>query len=106
MKKTIKSKKDFEMVFHKGMTISTPYVRLKVLKTNDQGRIAVAAAKKLGCAPIRNRSKRVLREAAKNCQLPLYGYDIILFATHKTREGLKPVQQALSIALKKAIHEK
>ena len=37
------------------------------------------------CAVVRNRSKRVLREAARTCRLPRDGYEIILFATPKTR---------------------
>lgn len=34
---------------------------------------------------MRNRSKRVMREAARSCGFPVAGYDIILFATPKTR---------------------
>lgn len=34
---------------------------------------------------MRNRSKRVLREAARSCHLPLEGREIILFATPRTR---------------------
>ena len=45
----------------------------------DPGRVAFVAAKRLGCAVVRNRSKRVLREAARACGLPRPGYELILF---------------------------
>lgn len=50
----------------------------------DSGRVAFVGAKRLGCAVVRNRSKRVMREAARSCGFPVAGYDIILFATPKT----------------------
>lgn len=50
----------------------------------DPGRVAFAAPKRLGNAVLRNRSKRVMREAARACGLPIAGRDVILFATRGT----------------------
>ncbi len=88
--RTLKSKKDFERVFHEGRRYNHPLVRMVISESADEGdpgRVAFAGAKRLGCAVVRNRSKRVLREAARACGYPKNGYDIILFATPKTREA-------------------
>ena len=69
----------------------------------DSGRVAFVAAKRLGCAVVRNRSKRVLREAARACDLPYAGRDIILFATPKTRTSSPAeMQRALASVMKRA----
>lgn len=86
--RTIKSHQDFERVFHQGRSFKHPLMRMIVcdaLSEGDSGRVAFVAAKRLGCAVVRNRSKRVLRVAAQGCAFPLAGKDIILFATPKTR---------------------
>lgn len=69
----------------------------------DSGRVAFVAAKRLGCAVVRNRSKRVLREAARACGLPVQGRDIILFATPKTRTSSpEEMARALHSVMKRA----
>ncbi len=50
----------------------------------DPGRVAFAAPKRIGHAVVRNRSKRVMREAARALGLPAAGRDMILFATRAT----------------------
>lgn len=85
---TIKSRRDFERVFTQGRRYNHPLVRMVIcdsISEGDPGRVAFAAAKRLGCAVVRNRSKRVLREAARSCGLPAAGREIILFATPRTR---------------------
>ena len=86
--RTLKSRKDFEHVFTQGKRYNHPLIRMVICGSSnegDPGRVAFVAAKRLGCAVVRNRSKRVLREAARTCRLPRDGYEIILFATPKTR---------------------
>lgn len=86
--RTIKSRLDFERVFHQGRNYKHPLMRMIACDSVDEGdpgRVAFVAAKRLGCAVVRNRSKRVLRETARACGFPRDGYDIILFATHKTK---------------------
>ncbi len=86
MKKTIKSKRDFEKVFSSGKRANDPLLRIRLAKANegDPGRVAFVAPKRLGNAVFRNRCKRVLREAARECGLPKDGFDVILFSTKET----------------------
>lgn len=86
--RTIKSKLDFKRVYDTGRRYNHPLVRMVICDAGsegDPGRVAFVAAKRLGCAVVRNRSKRVLRECARACGLPLPGKDVILFATPATR---------------------
>ncbi len=86
--RTLKSRLDFEHVFTQGKRYNHPLVRMVICDScneGDPGRVAFVAAKRLGCAVVRNRSKRVLRVAAQTCEFPKSGHDIILFATPKTR---------------------
>ena len=85
--KTIKSKRDFEKVFKAGRRLSHPLLRIRVLHHDEggtAGQVAFVAPKRLGNAPVRNRGKRVLREAARACGLPLQGYSVIMLATDQT----------------------
>ena len=82
---TIKSRAEFEKVFFSGRKASCPLLRITVLHDEGApGRVAFVAARKLGTAVFRNRSKRVLREAARTVGLPREGWQTILFATPKT----------------------
>lgn len=88
--RTIKSKQDFEHTFQNGKRYNHPLVRMLVNASEnegDPGRVAFVAAKRLGNAVYRNRSKRVLRVAAQSCGFPVSGHDIILFATQKTADA-------------------
>lgn len=88
--RTLKSRRDFERVFTTGRRYNHPVMRMVIGETVDEGdpgRVAFVAAKRLGCAAVRNRSKRVLREAARHLELPLPGRDVILFATPRTRDA-------------------
>ena len=99
--RTIKSKKEFSEVFSKGTRAQHPLVRVTYLKSDgEEGRLAFVAAKRLGNAVYRNRCKRVLREAARECGLPREGYSMILFATGRTN-GSHPVD--VSRALEKLL---
>lgn len=51
------------------------------------GRVAFIAGKKLGCAVVRNRSKRVLRAVAREAGLPAVGCDVVLVANPRTRSA-------------------
>lgn len=85
---TIKSRRDFEQVFTAGRRCGNKHVRLCVLQDPaSKGRVAFVAAKRLGNAVYRNRCKRVLREAARACNMPRAGADVILFATRATHDA-------------------
>ncbi len=112
---TIKSHQDFERVFTQGKRLNHPLIRMvicdcvsegdpaRVAFAGDPARVAFAAAKRLGNAVVRNRSKRVLREAARACCLPVEGREIILFATPRTRTASpEDMQAALQSLLRRA----
>lgn len=65
----IKNKNDFSRVYSKGRSYSVRDMVIYVL--NDKkcnGKVGFAAGKKLGCAVIRNRVKRLLRETFRLCK--------------------------------------
>ena len=86
---TIKSKRDFGLVFANGKRVNHRLVRMTVLRKNEggRGRVAFVAPKRLGNAVFRNRCKRVLREAARQAGLPKEGFEILLFATRATHSA-------------------
>lgn len=87
--KTIKSKREFEEVFAGGKRANHRLVRICVKECDEggSGKVAFVAAKRLGNAVWRNRSKRVLRAAAREYGLPQDGRKIILFATRNTHDA-------------------
>ena len=102
---TIKSKKEFEEVFSSGKRVNHRLVRATVLKDDEGGlgKVAFVAPKRLGNAVYRNRCKRVMREAARQCGLPVPGTRIILFATRSTHDsGPGDVSVALENILSRA----
>jgi ribonuclease P protein component len=80
----IKAADDIERAFKQGHRYSTPLFILIIDATPKQrdqnGRVAFAAGKKLGNAVLRNRCKRVMREATRRCGGPWPGHDVILVA--------------------------
>jgi ribonuclease P protein component len=89
--RTIKSRQEFGRVFSEGRRYNDHFVRICVQRDDEgsqtEGKVAFVAAKRLGNAVFRNRSKRVLREAARACGLPQVGTRIILFATPATAQA-------------------
>ena len=87
--KTIKSKRDFEVVFMEGKRVSNRFVNLVVRPVVGDGapRVAFVAAKRLGNAVHRNRCKRVLRSAARQAGYPLAGYEVILLSPKATHDA-------------------
>ena len=95
---TIKSKRDFERVFSRGRRYNDALLRIRVASRDEgvPGRVAFVAAKRLGNAVFRNRCKRVLRVAARDCALPRDGFDVILFSTSQTHDS-SPEQVAAAL---------
>lgn len=77
-----------------------------ILNSVDQrgleGRVAYVAAKRLGGAVWRNRSKRVLRAAISLAGGPIPGYDIVIVANKRTEAfGSVEVSRALALLFNK-----
>lgn len=87
MKGTIKSKTEMERLFREGRRSSSYLVALIAVPRDNvggPGRCAFVAGKKLGPAPLRNRCKRVMREAARELGAPWPGFDVVFVARRKT----------------------
>ncbi len=61
-----------------------PLVVIYAFKTNKSTRLGITTSKKIGKAVVRNRARRVLKEAANAVLPPDIGYDIVLVARQKT----------------------
>ena len=72
-KRILKRRNEFQRVYHAGKSYAGRYLILYVFQ-NKEGQkdlVGFAAGKKLGCAVVRNRVKRILREAYRQNQLKL-----------------------------------
>ncbi len=62
-RKILRQRKEFQTVYHCGKSYANRYLVLYVFPTEEMaGKVGFAAGKKLGCAVVRNRVKRLLRE--------------------------------------------
>ena len=81
----LKSKKSFQVVYNKGRSVVDGMSVFYLLP--DQGddiKIGMAVGKKLGCAVVRNRMKRMMREVFRMHKLKLNkGYHIVWVARRK-----------------------
>ena len=67
--KMIKRRSDFQHVYQKGTSVVGRRMILYVLRDSRvAGKVGFAAGKKLGCAAVRSRTKRLLREAYRHMQ--------------------------------------
>lgn len=104
---TIKSSREIDAVFRGSRRIAHPLVIVLAAPSPDgrgpEGRVAFIAGKKLGNAVLRNRSKRVLRAAARRCGAPWAGRDVLLIARPGTA-GAAPgdLDTAMREALRRA----
>jgi ribonuclease P protein component len=85
---TIKSTREIDAIFRTATRIAHPTLIALVARTPEgrghTGRVAFIAGKKLGGAVLRNRCRRVLREAARRAGAPWTGYDVALIARSGT----------------------
>ena len=78
----LKINKEFRRVYGRGKSYVNPLVVSYIMKTRgDEIRIGITVSKKLGTAVMRNRAKRVITAAFRQC-LPNIstGYDIVFVA--------------------------
>ena len=81
---TIKSPREIDRIFREAERSAHPLLVALATATPDGrgpcGRVVVVAGKRLGIAVLRNRSKRVLREAVRRAGGPWRGFDVVLVA--------------------------
>lgn len=83
---TFKLNKDFRRLYGRGKCIVLPQIVIYYKKNNlPYCRLGLSVSKKLGCAVLRNRAKRVMLAAFRQVlpQLP-QGYDFVLAGRVKT----------------------
>ena len=83
---TIKLNKDFRTVYYHGRSQVHPAL-VTYVRRNRLGftRVGITTGKKLGSAVVRNRCRRVIREAYRSLSPTLKaGYDIVFVARTKT----------------------
>jgi len=98
--------RDFQKVYQSGRSVAGRYLVLHWLKKEEgeKNQVGFAAGKKLGPAVVRNRLKRLLREAwrLEPEEMPK-GYDFILVARRPLiGKNLSEAQKGLQEVLKKS----
>lgn len=81
----LKSNPDFRRIYGRGKSFVAPEIVTYIVHTNrDVCRIGITTAKKVGCAVERNRARRVITAAFKDC-LPdiTKGCDIVFVARRR-----------------------
>lgn len=105
--RTLKAPSEIDALFKTGRRGSTDLILVLSTATPPQrgpeGRVVFVAGKKLGGAVVRNRCKRVMREAVRRQGGPWPGFDVALVARTRIATA-KPLQidAALREALKRA----
>lgn len=83
---TLKENKDFRRLYSRGKSYVAPELVIYIMKTRcPYTRIGITTSRKIGKAVMRNRSRRIIREAY--CQIMddvKPGYDFIFVARGKT----------------------
>ena len=102
----LRSSREFRLVYERGVRLHSPFFSLFILgTTTQQVRLGITVTRKVGCAVVRNRCKRRLREVARRSTLPLLagiGCDIVINArTAMIKAQLSDLVVALSQALSK-----
>jgi len=84
VKGTIKRKGEIAVLFDKASKVHTKNILALIMKTEEErdscGRVAFIAGKKTGSAPVRNKAKRRMREAAALSGAPWPGRDVVFVA--------------------------
>lgn len=109
-KRMLKRRSEFQRVYHAGRSYAGRYLVLYVFENRAsvaQSRgslVGFAAGKKLGCAVVRNRVKRVLREAYRQNQLLVRGDVTLLLVGRKpcVKAGSREAGREFVKLLKKA----
>lgn len=88
MKRTITASAEIDRLFGHGRRIADPALLVLASRTPEardpSGRVLFVAGKRLGGAVVRNRSKRVMREALRIAGGPRPGWDVALIARQAT----------------------
>lgn len=83
---TLKENRDFRRLYAKGRSYPSAVIITYVMKNRCGGvRIGITTGKKIGKAVLRNRSRRIIREAYRELSDSIKpGYDLVFVARGKT----------------------
>lgn len=83
---SLKLNKDFRRLYGRGQSLVSPVVVVYVMKNKlNINRLGITVNKKNGCAVLRNRVRRIIKEAYRKIEPNLKkGYDFVLVARGKT----------------------
>lgn len=86
---TIKKSREFSKVYKKGKSRANPLLVLYVLRNGrDFNRIGISVNKKVGKSVVRNRVKRLVKEAYRKYSEEVYdGYDLVFLARPQAAES-------------------
>ena len=93
----LKENYSFRRAYKKGKSYVSPYFVIYAVKRSRGIRLGITAGKKLGCAVRRNRAKRVITAAFREClpNIPS-GYDFVIVARTRIL-GIKSTAAAASM---------
>jgi len=78
----LKRNEDFKKIYARGKSVVTPYLVLYFMRNNlAVNRLGISVSKKVGNSVVRNRVKRLIREAFRLSPIPLKtGLDLVIIA--------------------------
>jgi ribonuclease P protein component len=107
---TLRNSQQFRRVYEQGHKIHTPFFSAFFLR-NDAGerRYGITVTRKIGCAVVRNRCKRRLREILRKYELcPSYpgGFDLVFNVKSELAEAdFNRLQESFARAMRKVCYE-
>ncbi len=83
---TLKDNRDFRRLYNRGRSFASPLLVTYIMKNRlGEVRIGITTGKKIGKAVMRNRSRRIIREAFREISGKVTpGYDLVFVARSKT----------------------
>ncbi len=100
----LKKNEEFKKVYARGKSVVTPYLVLYFMRNNTgYNRLGISVSKKVGNSVVRNRAKRLIREAFRLTPLTLKsGLDLVLIARVRMNQAdFKTTEKHLTQVLNK-----